>query len=136
MLIYLFIVMGIFAVSWTYYLCISFNKQSTQQISLLKDVVKQQANLLIQHEKSLVAMNAEEQSSVHLLQQLEKSMYSLENRYQEMQFTTGKEKDYHQLSELIKKGFDHEEMMKSFGLSRGEIQLMKSLNKNKIPLGA
>ncbi len=70
---------------------------------------------------------------MQVLQQLEQSIHSLENRCQEIQSTAaGKGKDYHQLAELIKKGFDHEDMMKSFGLSRGEIQLMKSLNRNKI----
>ena len=121
----------ILALGWIYYLGVCLNQQYNKEIDILKNIVKQQAQLLIQHEKSLVAMNEEEQSSTHVLQQLEQSMQALETRYEQIQSIAGNGKDYHQLSELIKKGFDHEDMMKSFGLSRGEIQLMKSLNQSR-----
>lgn len=120
------------ALGWVYYLGIYFYKGYTQEMALLKDVIKQQAQLLIQHEQSLVSITQGEQSSVHLLQQLERGLHALEDRYQAIQYRASKGKDYHQLSELIKKGFDHEEMMKGLGLSRGEIQLMKSLNRSRV----
>ncbi len=129
MLEHLMILAAVFCLSLLGCLAFRFWQSVQQEMVLIKALLKHQTELLIHHEQALASVNQEGLASAHCLHELKGVMNSLETRYQAIH--DGKSKDYHQVSNLIKKGFDHEEMMKSFGLSRGEIQLMKSLNRSK-----